>query len=59
MINPFVLPAEKYKRDLNILNHYLKDASTYLSLMTGKPLEECIDYVKHGSIRLKDVCRSA
>jgi hypothetical protein len=46
MNNPFVLPPEEYKRDLNILGHYLKDSATYLNLMSGKPMEECLQFVK-------------
>lgn len=44
--NPFVLPQNEYKRDLDIFKHYLNDASTYLSRMTGKPKAECLEYVK-------------
>lgn len=40
-VNPFVLNPENYKRDLNIMGHYVKDASTYLSKMTGRSVEEC------------------
>lgn len=46
MENPFVLSPDQYVRDLNILGHYIKDTSTYLHLMSGKPMEDCATYVK-------------
>lgn len=44
--NPFVWPTERYKRDLNVLAHYVRDTATYLSLMTGKPFEVCRAFVR-------------
>lgn len=44
--NPFVLNPENYKRDLNIMGHYVKDASTYLSKMTGRSVEECVLFIR-------------
>lgn len=44
--NPFVLPLNEYHRDLNILSHYVKDVATYLSIETGRPIDECVDFVK-------------
>lgn len=44
--NPFVLEREAYNRDINILNHYVKQSSEYLALMTGKPIDVCVDFVK-------------
>ena len=44
-VNPFVLPAEQYTRDINILNHYAEDVSLFLSIQTGKPLDQCKEYV--------------
>lgn len=44
--NPFTLPKNEYVRDLNILKTYIEDTATYVSLMSGKPLNVCIEYVK-------------
>jgi len=44
--NPFVLKPEAYKRDIDILRHYVDQAATYLVIMTGKNYAECINYVK-------------
>lgn len=44
-INPFVNNKEAYVRDINVLKHYITDASMYLSTMTGKPIEECRHYI--------------
>lgn len=44
--NPFVLPKEAYKRDLNILKFYMEDAATYLSQMTGRTRPHCMEFVK-------------
>lgn len=44
--NPFVLPVSEYKRDINVLNHYLDQASEYLSLMTDTPREEALNFIK-------------
>lgn len=43
--NPFVLEKADYKRDINILQHYVNDAAKYLSVMTGKSPAECRNYV--------------
>ena len=45
--NPFVLEKKEYIRDIDILNHYLKDSATYLNLMTGKPINECLSFIKN------------
>jgi hypothetical protein len=42
----FVLAPEEYKRDIRVLSHYISDAALYLNKMTGKPLEQCIEFVK-------------
>ncbi|EKD22618.1 MAG: hypothetical protein ACD_84C00036G0002 [uncultured bacterium] len=57
--NPFVLPAESYKRDINVLKHYTHDSATYLSIMSGKPYSECIEFIKNslrpgGQFEFKD-----
>lgn len=46
MDNPFLLPDETYKRDLNMFRHYCHQAATYLQLRTNKPYDVCLDYVK-------------
>ena len=46
MINHFVNDKSEYKRNIDVLSAYYKDTSTYLSIMTGKPIEECLKYVK-------------
>jgi hypothetical protein len=44
--NPFVLPSVTYQRDVDIFKHYISQSGTYLAKMTGRPLEECIDFVR-------------
>lgn len=44
--NPFVLPKEDYKRDIDIMRHYVEQSATYLSKMTGKPFEQCVNFVR-------------
>lgn len=44
--NPFVLAPTEYARDINILNHYVEDATNYLVTMTGKSVSQCREYVK-------------
>jgi hypothetical protein len=44
--NPFVLPKAAYQRDLRVVQAYVDDASLYLSMMTGKPMEECKAFVQ-------------
>lgn len=43
--NPFVLDKPEYKRDLNILKHYVDDAAAYLHISTKKPVDECRKFV--------------
>lgn len=43
--NVFLRDEDYYKRDINPLNHYVKQASVYLSKMTGDDIEKCRDYV--------------
>lgn len=45
-VNPFVLPASEYKRDLRVLEHYMHDSSLFLSKMTGRPLDHARAFVK-------------
>lgn len=51
--NPFVLPRDDYKRDLDIFGNYIKDTAKYLSIMTGDPFDECRTHVM-STIREKD-----
>ena len=56
---PFVLPPNEYKRDINILKHYVEQQAAYLSVNTGKDLQLCRDYVvsamgKGGQFEFKD-----
>lgn len=44
--NPFVLAPSSYKRDLNVLKFYVEDQATYLNKMTGKPMAQCVEFVK-------------
>lgn len=46
MDNPFILPNEQYKRDLDVVGGYHTQAAKYLQLHTGQPYQECLDYVK-------------
>lgn len=45
--NPFVLPTKEYRRDLNILKHYVDDAALYLSKMSNRPLADCMEFVRN------------
>jgi hypothetical protein len=47
MTNPFVLPDENYRRDLNIIAGYYDDAAKYLQLQTGRPIDECLEFVRN------------
>lgn len=49
MDNPFLLPNDNYKRDLNMFKHYCHQAATYLSKRTGKDYDICLEYVKKES----------
>lgn len=46
MDNPFVLPDDYYRRDLNIIATYQHDTAKYLQLQTGQPLEVCLNFIK-------------
>lgn len=59
MQNHFVRDKSEYKRQLDIVDTYTRDAATYLSKMTGKPLDKCKAYVskvtgKEGKFAKKD-----
>ena len=44
-MNNFVLKPTEYKRNIDIIGAYHRDSATYLSKMTGRPYEECLEYV--------------
>ncbi len=47
MRSPFLFPSDDdYKRDFGIVRTYIEDGALYLHKNTGKPLEECRDWVK-------------
>mgnify|MGYP001256209824 CR=1 FL=1 len=50
MENHFVKAPSEYKRNLDVLGHYVRDAATYLHKQTGRPLDQCVEYVK-GKVR--------
>lgn len=57
--NPFVLPKEEYKRDIDVMRHYLNQSALYLSKMTSRPYEECEEFVRRqirpgGQFEFKD-----
>lgn len=41
MDNPFVLPVDEYKRDINVVKHYIEQSALYLSKKTGVDIERC------------------
>ena len=45
--SPFAYSAEHYKRQIDPVNQYLKQSASYLSIMTGRNIEECSSYVKN------------
>jgi hypothetical protein len=45
MDNPFVLNKSDYTRELNLMGTYVTDQASYLNLMTGRPLDECKEFV--------------
>ena len=46
MVNPFVLSADDYTRDYNVVQGALEDAAHYLSRNTGDSHEVCLAYAK-------------
>lgn len=46
MENPFVLPKEKYVRNMDILPAYFNQNAIFLQRMTGQPREVCIKFLK-------------
>lgn len=43
--SPFHLEAKEYKREVNPIQQYKEQSSTYLNIMTGKSYDECFDFV--------------
>lgn len=57
--NPFVLAPDEYKRDINIVKHAVDQYASFLSISTGKDIEQCREYVltsfkKGGQFEFKD-----
>lgn len=46
MDNHFIYKPSEYKRDLNVVKHYVTDGALYLHKQTGKPLEQCQAFVE-------------
>lgn len=44
--NPFVLDKSDYKRDINIVKHYVDQQAAYLSISTGKDINTCKEFVR-------------
>lgn len=42
----FLLNDNEYVRDIDPVNHYIQQVSTYLTITTGKAFEECEKFVK-------------
>lgn len=46
MENPFVLPTEKYTRDLDLMKGYYAQNSLFLQRMTGQPEERVMQFLR-------------
>jgi len=44
--SPFLLPLEEYRRDLNVIEHYISQNAFLLHKSTGQPLVVCEDYIR-------------
>lgn len=44
--NPFVLDSSDYKRDINIVKHYVEQQAAFLSVSSGKDIQTCAEFVK-------------
>lgn len=51
MANPFLLDKSQYVRKLGPVNQYIDQASNYLAISTGKPIEECKAFVRQQLVR--------
>lgn len=38
--------ADEYKRDVDVVGHYVRQGAQYLHLQTGKPLDECAAFIR-------------
>ena len=47
-VNNFLKPTDEYQRNVNPISQYVEQSSHYLSTMTGKPIEECRDFIVKG-----------
>lgn len=45
--NPFVLPIDQYKRDIDVIKHYVHQTAQYISLRTGCDLRKAVNYVRN------------
>ena len=45
-VNPFIPSKDTYKRDILPIPHYVDQAAHYLNIQTGKPFQECLEFVK-------------
>lgn len=45
-MDPFINETSSYIRDYDIIPTYIKDSARYISLRTGRSLDECIEFVK-------------
>lgn len=57
--NPFVLDANQYSRDLNIIKHYVEQVATFLSKKQNISIEKATEFVKNnlkkgGKFEFKD-----
>jgi hypothetical protein len=43
----FLREKEYYQRDIQPINHYLEQAAMYISKMSGDPIEQCKEFVRH------------
>lgn len=42
----FLRPVGEYRRETRLIPTYIEDSATYLAKQTGKPIEECRDFVR-------------
>ena len=49
MKDPFVRAPSEYTRDINILNNYHENMAQYISIMSGKPKDVALEWLKANS----------
>lgn len=59
MNNPFILDIKEYKKDVDLVKHYVDQASFFLSINTNTDIEQCKEFVKNqlkpgGKFEFKD-----